>query len=82
MDWKDYSFVKRSTIRIGILKSLSKEPKTPTQLKDELNKSITLISRYLTQLVERKLIECITGKERMWKLFSLTDNGKEVLKKI
>lgn len=79
---KDYSFVKRSSLRIAILKSLESGHKTPTQLSKELKRSITLISRYLRQLVERDIIRCLTEDERMWKLFSLTDKGKRVLKEV
>lgn len=82
MDWEEYSFVMRSSLRKEILRALEKEPKTPTQLKKELKQSITLVSRYLSQLKKRELIKCLTGKERMWKLYTLTEKGKEVLNEI
>jgi len=82
MDWGDYSFVKRSQLRIDILKSLAERPKTPTELKKELGRSIALVSRYLQQLQERGLVECLTGKERMYKLFQTTEKGQKILEKM
>lgn len=82
MDWNDYSFVMRSKLRLSILENIKDKPKTPTQLKNELNQSITLISRYLSQLKRRGLITCLTEGERMWKLFAISEKGKEILAEV
>ena len=82
MDWKDYSFVRRSELRLTLLKSLATKEKTPSQLKDELKKSIALISRYLIQLKNRGIVKTLTGDERMWKIYAITQKGDDILTRI
>jgi len=81
MDWKKYSFVIRSKIRQGIVKSLETE-RTPSELKKELKQSDSNISRALTELNEEGIVKCLTPDERKGKVYSLSGIGKEIKEKI
>ncbi|MBI2559047.1 transcriptional regulator [Candidatus Woesearchaeota archaeon] len=81
MDWKKLSFVKYAPLRLDILKTLDTE-KTPKELKDILKKSDSNIARALRELEEKELIKCLTPKSRKGKIFTLTKEGKEIIKKM
>jgi len=84
MTWEDVSFVARSKNRKLVLEALSKpkSPKTPTQLSNELSLNLGYISNILIELIDRKLIECLTPNEKRYRLYRLTNRGKDVLKKL
>ena len=44
--------------------------------------SIPNISRALKQLEKREIIMCLTPEERLGRIYSLTEEGEEVLEKI
>jgi len=81
MSWKDISYIIRSKIRKAVLLEL-KTPKTPTMLAKALKTSLPNISRALTQLESKGFVACLTPEEKVGKIYSLTDKGKEALKKI
>lgn len=81
MLWKDVSYVVRSKMRKSVLLELE-TPKTPTMLARTLKTSMPSVSRTLRQLEDRGLVSCLTPEERVGKIYSLTDKGKETLKKI
>ena len=76
--WEDVSFVISSSYRIRILKSLS-TPKTPSKLSSELDINKTHISRALSELEERNMIECLTPSSRKGKIYKISILGKEIL---
>lgn len=81
MLWEDVSYIVRSKIRKSVLLEL-KTPKTPTILARTLKTSMPSISRALRQLQSKGFVDCLTPEERVGKIYSLTDKGKDVLKKI
>ena len=81
MDWKKYSFVIRSTIRQNIVKSLKAE-KTPSDLKKELKKEDSNISRALRELLKNKIIVCLTPEEKKGKIYTLSKLGNEINNKL
>jgi len=81
MLWEDVSYIIRSKNRKSVILELE-TPKTPTMLARTLKTSMPNISRTLTQLQNKGFVTCLTPEERVGKIYSLTDKGKETLKKI
>ncbi len=84
LKWENVSFVVRSKYRVKIILSLS-NPKTPTQIAKDFKVQRAHISRAIPELIERKLIECLTPKEKRGRLYKRTQAGDEIaeyLKKI
>lgn len=73
------SFLSRSKNRITVLKNLEK-PATPTELASKLKIQRSTISRAILELMDKKLVKCLTPKEKMGRLYQITDLGKKVLK--
>jgi predicted transcriptional regulator len=78
--WDDVSYLISSSYRKKVLKDLDK-PKTPSLLSKELNINKTHISRTLSELEVKKMIQCLTPKMNKGKLYLITDYGKGVLNK-
>ena len=81
MNWELYSFVVRSKRRVQILKCLEK-PKTPTQIAKEIKSSVSHVSRTLREFKKRKLVKCMTPEEKIGRIYTLTNTGKEILKRL
>jgi len=81
MDWELYSFTVRSKKRKKILLSL-KSQKTPTQIASEVKSSVSHISRTLTEFVERGIAKCLTPKQKVGRIYTLTKEGKEIQEKL
>ncbi len=79
-NWEDISFINSSSYRRRILEKLDK-PKTPSYLSKELSINKTHISRALSELIERKLIICLTPESRKSKIYTISEYGKEILEK-
>lgn len=79
--WNLVSFVKRGKIRRQIIKLLT-VPKTPTEVAKEINAHREATSRAMIALQRKGLVKCLTPKERMYRLYGLTEKGKKVLKYI
>lgn len=81
MSWEDVSYVLRSKTRKAVLARLA-TPSTPTLLAQELHTSIPNISRALSELLSKRLIESLTPKERSGKLFVVSKQGRLVSSKV
>jgi predicted transcriptional regulator len=81
MYWDDVSFVIRSKTRTLVLSQLESE-KTPTILSQRLHMSLPNISRALGDLTEKGLVENMTPKARVGKIFVASKRGRLVLEKI
>lgn len=81
MDWRLYSFIIRSKQRQNILLSLE-TPKTPTQIGSKVNVSVSHVSRTLKDFTENRIAKCVTPKEKIGRIYILTEKGKDILKKI
>lgn len=73
------SFLSRSKNRKTVLENLEK-PNTPTELASKLKIQRSTISRAILELVDKKLVQCLTPKEKMGRLYQITDLGKKMLK--
>ena len=78
----EIAFIKASTYRLRILKSLSEREKTPKTIANELNIRQNNISASLKELREHKIVECINPEVKKGRLYRLTDLGKEIFEKL
>ncbi len=81
MSWDDVSYVVRSKTRAAVLLKLA-SAKTPTILARELHMSLPNISRALRELQSKGLIELVTPKARLGKIFVASERGKSVSSKL
>jgi predicted transcriptional regulator len=81
MSWKDVSYVIASKTRKQILLKVT-TPRTPTFLAKELGLNLANVSRSITELEKEGLIVCLTPKQKVGRLYSLTKKGKDVVSKI
>ena len=73
------SFLSRSKNRRTVLKNLEKLT-TPSELASKLKIQRSTISRTILELMDKKLVKCLTPKEKMGRLYQITDLGKKILK--
>ena len=79
---KDYSlisFILRASRRRKVFELLN-EAKTPKQLADECQISISNVSNSLAELKEKGLIELLNPKDHIARFYQQTNKGKELLK--
>lgn len=72
-------FVIGSKRRTQVLKGLAKKPKRPHELARKLKYDAANISRELFKLEAQKLVKCITPEKRTWRVYMITDLGKQVV---
>lgn len=80
-DWDNISFIVRNKNRKAVFEMLDK-PKTPTQLAREININIGFVSNILIELLDRKLIECLTPNEVRNRFYRISKKGKRIKEKI
>jgi len=72
-----------SRLRIAVLKLLFKEDMLrQTEISDKLNKKQQNIRLVILQLEKLGVVECLTPDKKAWKVYSITDLGKEVCKQL
>lgn len=81
-DWDLISFVKSSDKRLRILSTLKNSVSTPSDISTELSVPISHVSSTLSELMEHKLVICLTPERRKTKLYKITEKGVKVLTKI
>ena len=76
----NYSSVKAlsSPTRLKILKSVLEDPKTPTQLSDEVSKTKSTVSDHLNKLCEAGLVEKDSKEGRRRVVYSPTTKAKVI----
>ena len=79
---KEISYVKISTYRTKVMKSLEDEVKIPTQIARDSDIRPNHISKVLAELKARDLVECINPEVRKGRLYRLTDKGDDIVKNI
>ena len=79
---KEMSYVKISTYRTKVMKSLDDEVKIPSQIAKDSDILQNHISAVLRQLKEHELVECINPEVRKGRLYRLTDKGDEIIKNL
>ena len=81
MSWDEISYVIASKTRKSIVIRLD-TPRTPTFLAKDLSINLANVSRALTELEEKKVVVCLTPKQKVGKIYSLTKKGKDILIKM
>lgn len=81
MSWQDVSYVIASKTRKHIIYKLD-SPRTPTFLAKELDINLPNVSRSLSELEKRGIVICLTPKQKVGKIYSLTKKGNEVITKM
>jgi predicted transcriptional regulator len=78
MLWEDVSYVIASKTRKAILLRLE-TPRTPTFLAKDLGINLANVSRALTELEGKDVVICLTPKQKVGKIYSLTKKGKDIV---
>lgn len=73
------SYVLISKYRKETLKSLGDDVKIPTHIAKESGIRTNHISKVLSELKNKDMVECLNEDARKGRLYRLTDTGKEVL---
>ena len=81
-DWDLISFVKSSDKRLRILSMLKHSVSTPSDISINLSIPISHVSSTLSELMENKIVICLTPERRKTKLYKITEKGVKVLSKI
>lgn len=81
MSWQQVSYVIASKTRKAIVLRLE-SPRSPTLLAKDLNINLANVSRALAELEDKGIVVCLTPKQKVGKIYSLTKKGKHVLAKI
>ena len=76
------SYVQISKYREKTLKSIGDEVKIPTNIANYSGIRTNHISKVLSELKNKEIVECINEEARKGRLYRLTDTGKEVLNTI
>lgn len=76
------SYVEISKYREKTLKSIGNNVKIPTNIAKDSDIRTNHISKVLSELKSKKIVECINEEARKGRLYRLTDTGKEVLESI
>tara|TARA_Y100000310_G_C20681379_1_gene816145 strand:+ start:3128 stop:3394 length:267 start_codon:yes stop_codon:yes gene_type:complete len=76
------AFILRAKNRKLILEKLNNGEKTQAQLYNETNMYRTHVRRTLLELQEKRLVKCLNPKDRIYKIYVLTEKGKKVIKKL
>jgi len=81
MSWDEISYVIASKTRRSLVIKLD-TPRTPTFLAKDLSINLANVSRALAELEGKKIVACLTPKQKVGKIYSLTKKGKDVLVKM
>ena len=82
MNDETLDFVKRSSYRQNVLKSLEDNVLMPKEIAERSNIKTNHVSKVLSELKSKELIEIINPEMRKGRLYRLKNNGKEVLEQI
>lgn len=76
------SYVQISKYREKTLKSIGDDVKIPTSIAKDSGIRTNHISKVLSELKSKDIVECINEEARKGRLYRLTDTGKGVLETI
>lgn len=79
---KEISYVKISSYRTKVMKSLEDDVKIPSKIAEDSDIGQNHISKILAELKAHEMVECINPEVRKGRLYRLTDKGEEVTKNI
>ena len=78
----EISYVKISTYRTKVMKSLEDEVKIPSKIAEDAGIRQNHISKVLSELKAHELIECINPEVKKGRLYRHTDKGEIISKNI
>lgn len=73
-----YSFVITSRTKMGIILVLHDRILTPSDIAREIDIRINHVSKYLTELKNKKLIVCLNENAKKGRLYQLTKLGAQI----
>ncbi len=76
------SYVQISKYREKTVKSIGEKVKIPTNIAKDSGIRTNHISKVLSELKGKDIVECINEEDRKGRLYRLTPTGKEVLEQI
>lgn len=79
---KEISYIKISSYRTKVMKSLEAEVKMPSQIARDSDIRQNHISKVLAELKAHELVECINPEVRKGRLYRHTDKGVEIVKNL
>ena len=78
----EISYVQISKYRLKVMKTLEDKVKMPSQIAKDSEIRQNHISKVLSELKARELVECINPEARKGRLYRHTDKGEEVVKNL
>lgn len=76
------TYVMGSRHRQRVLKALEGEPKTASDLSDELDVRIQTASRALRELAEKSLARCVNPEKKKGRVYELTEKGEKTVQRL
>lgn len=78
-DWDVIGYVISSDHRVVVLGRLAEGPATPTRIAEDVDLSVSHVSRALGSLREKELVELLVPEERRkGRVYGITSRGEEV----
>lgn len=77
----DVAYVMGSQYRLAVVRTLSKGPTTPSDISDVHTVSLSHVSRALSELRDRNVVESY-GEQSRTKLYDLTEYGDKVVEEL
>lgn len=80
--WDTIGWIISSKPRIFVLKATDTGPITPKEISDKENIRMEYVSRSLSELSEKNLVECLNPDAHKGRLYNITEEGKKILSKM
>lgn len=81
INWNLAGWIIRSKNRPEVLKVLT-IPQNPSRVAKKLKISLTHASKTVRELNSKNLIKCLNDKNKVGRIYGITEEGKEILKYI
>lgn len=79
-DYDGIGYVTSSSYRQSVLEAINGQPKTPVQIAEACDYSITHVSRSLGELRDQGFVDLLVPEERTkGRFYGVTDRGREIL---
>jgi DNA-binding MarR family transcriptional regulator len=78
LDWRKYAYAVASGRRTDIILLLFSGSEMPREIAEKTNLRLSHVSNVLSGLVKNGISLCLTPEQSKSRLYSLTDDGKEI----
>lgn len=82
MDDDKLKYINKSSYRLKVLKSIGEDVKMPKEIAEDSGILPNHISNVLRQLKDKEVVECINPNVKKGRIYRLSDEGLDILKKI